>query len=295
MPTLRPTRPVRPERVAREVAKILDEVTRAVDHVVAASHPSPASLHRLHRQMRRLRTGLALWEILLPSGERELLHPLDVRIKRLSRLVGRIRDRDIALSLLEKYHEKKVRRRDLLSVGRYRTRVQDDARTGRELLRAYLRSERQAHLLDDVRERLRSLPRTGSFHDTRRAVALSHARTHENLRLAHRKVRRRPSLERLHRLRIHIRRARQFSDLASALDPAHEPRFASSLARLQKDLGDLHDLDLVLVGLDEEVRKTAWANALRDERRRRRKTILKALKSPSAFPGARPAPRARTP
>ncbi|MFI5413261.1 MAG: CHAD domain-containing protein, partial [Candidatus Lutacidiplasmatales archaeon] len=263
--------PVRPERVAREIAAILEEVTKAVDQVVAAAHPSAGALHRLHRQMRRLRTGLTLWEAILPSAERELLHPLDVRIKRLSRLVGRIRDRDIALSLLQRFDGKRAGPRELLRVARYRIRVQDDARTGRELLRAFLRSERQARLLDDVGERLRSLPRRGSFHDTRRAVALAHARTHASLQRAHRKARRQPSMERLHRLRIRIRRARQFSDLAVALDPEHERGLGNSMTRLQSELGDLHDLDMVLVGLDEEVRKTAWAQALRDERRRRRK------------------------
>ncbi|MGA8603550.1 MAG: CHAD domain-containing protein [Thermoplasmata archaeon] len=275
---------MRPERVAREVASILDEVTRAVDQVVAAAHPSAGSLHRLHRQMRRLRTGLALWESLLPSAERELLHPLDVRIKRLSRLVGRIRDRDIALSLLQRFDGRRASHRDLERVTRYRIRVQDDARTGRELLRAFLRSERQARLLDDVGERLRSLPRSGSFRDAHRAVTLAHTRSHALLQQAHRKARRRPTMERLHRLRIRIRRARQVSDLAVALDPQHERGFATSLARLQKNLGDLHDLDMILVGLDDEVRKTAWAKELRDERRRHRREILKSLKSPVALP-----------
>ena len=276
--------PLRPERVAREVAGILDEVTRAVDQVVASAHPSAGSLHRLHRQMRRLRTGLALWEALLPNAERDLLHPLDVRIKRLSRLVGRIRDRDIALSLLQRFEARRASHRDLERVTRYRIRVQDDARTGRELLRAFLRSERQARLLDDVGERLRSLPRSGSFRDPHRAVTLAHSRTHDLLREAHRKARRRPTMERLHRLRIRIRRARQVSDLAVALDPEHERGFATSLARLQKNLGDLHDLDMILVGLDEEVRRTAWAKALRDERRHHRREILKSLKSPLLLP-----------
>jgi CHAD domain-containing protein len=283
---------MRPERVARQIAQILTEVTKAVDVVVASSRPSPESLHRLHRQMRRLRTGLALWETLLPSAERDLLHPLDVRVKRLSRLVGRIRDRDIALSLVGRFDPEKASRRDLQRVERYRTRLQDDARTGRELLRAFLRSERQARLLDDVGERLRSLPRSGSFRDTRRAVDLAHTRTYDNLRRARRKAVRRPTMRRLHRLRIRIRRARQFSDLAVLLDPRHERPFSSSMVKLQKDLGDLHDLDMVLVGLDNELSATAWAEGLRQERRRRRKDILKTLESSirfSAVPGPPPA------
>lgn len=284
---------VRPERVAREVAGILDDVTTAVDRVVAAPHPSAESLHRLHRQMRRLRTGLALWETLLPSAERALLRPLDVRIKRLSRLVGRIRDRDIALSLLERFAGTGSGPRDLARVARYRLRVHDDARTGRELLKAFLRSERQAHLLDAVNERLRRRPRSGSFRDPHRAVAVAHARAHAMLRRAHRKARRRPTMERLHQLRIEIRRARQFSDLAARLDPRHERRLPASLTRLQQELGDLHDLDLVLAGLDDEVRRTAWAEALRHERRRHRKSVLRTIESPGLLPVEDQTPRAK--
>jgi len=275
---------IRPERVARQIATILEEVTRAVNHVVDSPHPTPTSLHVLHRQMRRLRTGLALWEALLPSGERAIVHPLDVRIKRLSRLVGRIRDRDIAISLLDQFDGRPHGPRDLERIDRFRTRVQEDARTGRELLRAYLRSERDARLLEDVGERLRSLPRSGSFRNPHKAIALAHARTHENLRRAHRKALRRPTMERLHRLRIRIRRARQFSDLAVALDPRHERALPVSLTRLQKELGDLHDLDMILVGLDKEVLKTAWAEALADERRAQRRKILDALRARPSLP-----------
>jgi len=275
--TARPS--VRPERVAREVAEILEEVTMAVDQVVAASHPSPESLHRLHRQMRRLRTGLVLWEALLPSAERDLLHPLDVRVKRLSRLVGRIRDRDIALSLLQRFDRGRARRRDVPLVEQYRRRVQDDARTGRELLRAFLRSERQARLLDDVSERLRSLPRAGSLRDAGRAVAVAHDRTYENLRRAQKKALRKPTMERLHRLRIRIRRARQFSDLAQSLVPRGQKNFSPTMVRLQKELGDLHDLDMILSGLEGKVRATVWAKGLRKERQTRRKEALKMLES----------------
>jgi len=275
---------MRPERVAREIAEILEEATEAVDTVIASAHPTPESLHRLHRQMRRLRTGLTLWEALLPGAERDLLHPLDVRVKRLSRLVGRIRDRDIVISLLERYGGKRATKRDRERLERYRSRLRDDARTGRELLRAFLRSERQARLLDDIGERLRSLPREGSFSDAHRAVALAHTRTHENLRRAHKKALRRPSMERLHRLRIRIRRARQFSDLAVAVDPGHEPRFPSSLVRLQKNLGDLHDLDLALASLDDDVQRTEWANRVREERRRRRREVVKDLESLAQLP-----------
>lgn len=284
-------RAMRPERVAREIAEILEEASEAVDAVIRSAHPTPESLHRLHRQMRRLRTGLALWEALLPSAERDLVHPLDVRVKRLSRLVGRIRDRDIVISLLDRFGGPHASHRDRQRLERYRVRIRDDARTGRELLRAFLRAERQARLLDDIGERLRSLPRTGSFSDTDQVVARAQARTHDNLRRAHRKALRRPTMERLHRLRIRIRRARQFSDLAVAVDPGHQRRFPPSLIRLQKNLGDLHDLDMALEGLDDSVQKTAWADRLRKERRRSHRKVVKVLTSMTEAPnGGGPPP-----
>ena len=101
-------------------------------------------------------------------------------------------------------------------------------------------------------------------------------------------------MERLHRLRIRIRRARQFTDLAVTLDPRHERGFSSSWARLQKDLGDLHDLDMILVGLDDDVRRTGWAKELRRERRRRRREILKTLESSMRMPSEVGTPPAKT-
>jgi CHAD domain-containing protein len=269
--------PITPEQVAHEVSSLLEGVTRSVDTVIASAHPTPESLHRLHRQMRRLRTGLALWEALLPVAERELLHPLDVRIKRLSRLVGRIRDRDITLSLLQRFDRRKAGPKDAFPVERYRTRLREDARTGRELLRAFLRSEKQARLFDDLAERLRSLPRAGSFANAPRALQQAEERTYDNLRRARRKAIQHPTMERLHRLRIRIRRARQFSDLAVTLDPRHHRRFPVVFVRLQKELGDLHDLDMVLAGLDVDVQRTDWAASLRKERRRRRRRIVGEL------------------
>jgi hypothetical protein len=43
-------------------------------------------------------------------------------------------------------------------------------------------------------------------------------------------------------------------------------------------VGRSSDLDMVLVGLEKDVRKTTWADTLRKERRRHRREILKTLK-----------------
>jgi len=84
---------------------------------------------------------------------------------------------------------------------------------------------------------------------------------------------------RLHRLRIRVRRLRQVSDLTSAVDPTSDPSLAHSLRRLQQHLGHLHDLDVLLRELDPPLKEMAWAEALREERRRQRKAIVKVLET----------------
>jgi CHAD domain-containing protein len=104
------------------------------------------------------------------------------------------------------------------------------------------------------------------------------------VRLAHRRARRRPSSERLHRLRIQVRRLRHLSEVRTRLDRRHPHAFPPAVRRLQTRLGRLHDLDVVLAGLDEDLRSTEWARSLKRERRRVRTAIRTSLE-------ARPWPR----
>lgn len=268
---------LRPELLRQEMRRILAEVVRDTDEVIAHHLPTPASLHRLHRDLRRLRTALSVWEELLGSAGRAQLRPLSVRIRRLTRLVGQVRDRDVAVSLLDSVADQAGSEEEEGQLHLYRTRLEEDARTGRELLRAFLRSERQAQLFDllsDVFDlRTRSLgPAT-----LQRVLTDHQHRGRAKVVEAHRRARRRPSMDRLHRLRIRVRRLRQMSDLASAVDPAHDPALARSLRRLQQNLGRLHDLDVLVHDLDPLLQKTGWGRGLRKERRRQRKAIAKFL------------------
>jgi CHAD domain-containing protein len=275
----RPSGTATPERLARELDRILEEVARGVDGVIENPHPTPASLHRLHREMRRLRTGLGVWEELLLSADRVPLRPLDQRIRRVTRLVGQVRDRDVALGLLEGVAHHVASRKELDQLNRYRARLRDDARTGRELLRAFLRAERQALLLDHVSEAVRDRSRTIRGSRLRRALAKHEVRERENVAAAHRRARKRPTMNRLHRLRIRVRRLRQWSDLATAVDPDWNDALANSLRRFQQHLGRLHDLDVLLLDLEPSLRKSGWAERLRKERRLQRRAILETLES----------------
>lgn len=275
----RSNRTARPERLIRELNGILIEVARGADEAIEHPRPTSANLHRLHRDLRRLRTGLGVWQELLDTADGEQLGPLRARIRRLARLVGQVRDRDVALGLLDEVANQAGSDLELERLRQYRTRLQDDARTGRELLRAFLRSERQARLFDQVGHALKTRRRAIRADRLRRVLTQHHEAGRERVVSAHRKARRRPSMGRLHRLRIRVRRLRQVSDLTSAVDPTSDPSLAHSLRRLQQHLGHLHDLDVLLRELDPPLKEMAWAEALREERRRQRKAIVKVLET----------------
>jgi CHAD domain-containing protein len=263
--------------LAAQIRRLLDDVTAQVDQVVSRPHPTPEQLHDLHRTMRRLRQALALWSHLLRPKDRELLRPLDRRLARLARLVGRVRDRDVMLGLVEGGRLPAPRRADAPFVARLRARWRDDARTGRELLRVFLRSERDAHLFEQLAATLTLPPRPNRPINVPSLLEEEQREREERVRVAHRRARRKSSVTRLHRLRIQVRRLRHVGELRSQLEPEHPAGPPSAVRRLQSQLGRLHDLDLVLSGIPVPLRATAWGDALRRERRRLRRSIAETL------------------
>lgn len=277
----------RPTALAREVDRLLAEVAGSVDEVIGRAHPTPESLHQLHREMRRLRHALAIWQRLLASRHRELVLPLDRRLKRLARLVGRVRDRDVMIDLIEGRSLPRPPRAEAKQIARLRAQLRDDARTGRELLRVFLRSERDAFLFEGLRESLEFAPRRGASDRLARALDEEQELRHDGVRLAHRRARRRPTTPRLHRLRVRVRQLRHLAEVRTQLDGGSPRAFPSLVRRLQARLGRLHDLDLVLSGLDTDLRSSDWADALRRERRQVREAIRISLRA-HPWPKARP-------
>ncbi len=163
-------RPRSPPRAVTEFVKELehrlDLTLHELDRLVVAPRPAASALHRLHRDLRRLRVGIAVWARLLPKAPRSELEGYDRRLKRLARLVGGVRDRDVTLSLLaDRSLPGGPRERARLT--QVRRRLGDDARVGRELLRVFLRAERDAGLFEGIRTGLHAHPpRNGSSTST---------------------------------------------------------------------------------------------------------------------------------
>jgi CHAD domain-containing protein len=277
MPSGRGRRSPGVRALAAQIRTSLDQVTAQIDEIVGRPHPTPESLHELHRSMRRLRHALGLWGRVLRPRDRTILKPLDRRLARLARLVGRVRDRDVMLALIEGGSLPSPKRADAPLVTRLRARWRDDARTGRELLRVFLRSERDAHLFEQLSATLTLPPRPEGVQSLPELLDEEEEARRERVRAAHRRARRKGSVTRLHRLRIQVRRLRHLGELRGQLDPERPALPPPVVRHLQAQLGRLHDLDIVLDGIGTQLTTSAWGEALRKERRRLRRSIEDTL------------------
>jgi CHAD domain-containing protein len=263
--------------LGRVLESRVDETIREAERLIASAHPRPEVLHRLHRDLRRLRVGLGVWTRASSAALQDELTGFDRRLKRLARLVGGVRDRDVALALLADA-PRTLAPRERRALRRLQIHLMDDARTGRELVRASLRTELDLGLFEGVRDGFHALP------SARRAQALGryleevHQEGQERVRQAHRKARQKPTSRRLHRLRIRVRSWRHLSDLAAEIDPTYGMPRARPLQTLQSRLGRLHDLDVVET-LTAEAAPPTWNRAIRKERQKQQHKLVRALRS----------------
>jgi CHAD domain-containing protein len=287
--------PARMPRLATAVDRILTNVAGRVESAIQDLHPSAEDLHELHRGFRRLRLGIGLWSRVLPARDREVAAPVERRAKRLARLVGEVRDRDVVLALFEELPASGASADETGQFHRFLARLRDDARTGRELLRASLRTERDAGLFLEIRALLRHRPSPRGAAELRRLIAGESGAHHARVRRAHRRASRRPTAERLHRLRIRLRQLHHANELIRLVDHQAPVRIPLAYRRLQDHIGHLHDLDVALATLDPDLDRTSWAERLRRVRRRSRKEVRAELErlalSPARSPGPRPGAR----
>lgn len=260
----------RSRQLSTELHRLLAEVARQTDELVRHPGPSSERVHQLHRAMRRLRVGLELWGRLLRATDRAEVEVLARRLKRLARLVGEVRDRDIVLDLLERPHPRGIGESELRRFHRFLGRLRDDARTARELLRAFLTTERDAGFFENLRRALDLPPRRGGLRDLDRLMAEENRERYAKVHRAHRRASARPSSERLHGLRIRLRQFRHVSELTRAVAPVAAHPVPAVFRRLQDQLGKLHDLDVALATLDPDLERSPWAAQLRELRRKAR-------------------------
>lgn len=272
-----------PATLARYVRERLTATTASTDRVILRVHPTAEDLHDLHRDLRRLRTLTGVAARVGRRAGRRAWPPLDSRLRRLTQLVGEVRDLDVALTLVDRFLEGSSASEagEDSTLWTLRRRLRDNTRTGRELLRATLRAERQAGLFEEVAVAL------GGSITAPTTDAIAHGLDEERRRLerstrrARRRSVRRPSPERLHEVRVRVRRWRYLSDLQDALQGTRSSTFPRRLASLQRRLGELHDHDVLaerLDQLDADHRREPWARTFHEERRQMRRDLIAELK-----------------
>jgi CHAD domain-containing protein len=267
--------------------RVLAAVDRSIDSVIRRPQAPPAVLHDLHRDLRRLAGGLAVWARVLPRPEAARLEALIPRARRLARLVGRVRDKDVTIALFDRHARAADDPQEVQRLRRFLMRQRDDAHTGRELLRAFLRTERDGGLFADLAGFLARPPARRPSANLGRLLAGEAAARQSRLDKARAKARRRPTPQRLHRLRIRVRQLRHFADLAAPVASDSVARVPPSLRRLQGRLGRLHDLDVALSTLDPDLLDTAWARRLDEQRRTMRREARAVLAAPAPSGNAR--------
>lgn len=273
---------------------MLRKVERTAGAVIDHADPPVTLLHDFHRQTRRLGVGLYTWEQVQPSRSSEEIRWLGGRLKRISRLVGQVRDRDVVLGLIRQAGSPTGSPAAVRRAHRFLARTRDEARTGRELLRVHLRTEATGGLFERVRAMISRPPDRARLARVDRLLGEEIAARRRRVDKAHRKAARKPTPVRLHRLRIRVRQFHHSRDLARSVRIRGTPRAVRALRALQRRLGDLHDLDVALASMGPELKDSTWARHLRDRRRGIRRGIRRAtrLAIDSASAGRSETPRA---
>ena len=269
--------PAGPLRLRLELVRTLSTLDGEIERALVRSALTPEDIHDVHRDLRRLASGMAVWGHLVPTSQKVVVAEAARRLRRLARLVGRVRDRDVTSQLFASAARAPAGAAGPDPWHDFLGRLRDDRQTGRELLLAFLRSERQAGLFDRARNLLGLNPRADAGRGLHRILADERRLRQDRVRKAHRKARRRPTSQRLHRLRIRIRQWRHLStlELAARATSSHPP--PPTWQRLQSRLGRLHDLDIALATVPPELGGEAPVRRLRDRRRELRRSITAAL------------------
>ncbi|HKY63617.1 MAG TPA: CHAD domain-containing protein [bacterium] len=190
---------------------------------------SRGQVHRLRVATRRLR---AIFEVLAEAPPSGLNRRAERSVKFLTSRLGEIRSLDVSLKLW----------RQRFSLPFAEAELKKSARRARKGLAKKIGKGRRAGLEKALRKILRQLRRGEENYqpawEKRRALAEREARN------SYSAFRRGGDIESLHELRIRLKQWRYLLELAA--NPTAELRAIEQLKALQDDIGEIHDMEVLL-------------------------------------------------
>jgi CHAD domain-containing protein len=252
-------------RRSRLLRKRLDQFTRMLPGV---DQGDDEALHRTRIASRRLREVLPILQLEGEIGSK-LIH----RLRRVTRRLGVVRELDVLLHLIDELHESG--RHDPRAVRRLATAVAGERSKARDRLMSRLPTaelHRIGAKLDKVDRRMAAADESAP--DTDEGKGKRNLRWAVDARVARRASELKGAIndagalylpERLHALRIAVKKLRYGLELSAELDGVKSNADLRTLKRSQDLLGRLHDLQ-ILTDRAREVQASLAPPAIKDWR-----------------------------
>ncbi len=228
-------------RLRRGARKHLDRLEELLAGADRPEGLSGREIHDLHRELRARRVDLELLLRLLPAKARGKARAERQRVVQLARRVGELRDRTVVGELLDRPEISTRIPSVTMELARHLLRREEEvgrvllrSLLGHPALRSGLRWERTAW--DRLKVPSPSL---------RRALEQERRFRSRRVRRAWKRARRRPSSRRLHRLRRALRNRALLEGTLDPSAPGAPPPRRGSPAWVQRELGRLHDLEML--------------------------------------------------
>ena len=232
---------ISPVPTAREVihAAIAEATRRMIVHLPEAwVGVHPRGVHQARVAMRRLRSDLSTWSVLV---DRRWADSLRSELRWLAHRLGPVRNMDVLIDLvtdLGEDHEDIDRR----SLGALIGELDARRDVARAAMRSAIHSERTANLLDDLVAAAADPPTSPQADDPAAALMRPLVRRRvRRMKKAAERLRGDTPDEDLHRLRIHAKRVRYAAEAARPAAGAPAKRLAKRAAALQDTLGEIND------------------------------------------------------
>jgi len=236
------------QEAARKILRYY--LQRMLEHEPGARLGEDAEeLHDMRVALRRMRSAIDLLQPYLPA---DLARECNDGLRRLGRVLGRVRDMDVALQRAWSYLQNNILEERELSP--LLSTFRQKRRSGRKQMLRYLRSPGYARLLerlDELIERLGAVPLPQEEAETAGQLAPRYLYLRWRVVQAYEAVLPGAPVELLHTLRIDCKHLRYALEAFREVLPRRVVKLIPEVITLQNHLGDIHDAAVTISMIDQ--------------------------------------------